>query len=48
MSASQHYTAQEYLPLFADKARANISGWGIGFCSGVSPAKTICSSPTAG
>jgi predicted glutamine amidotransferase len=31
MSAGQHYTAQEYLPLFADKARANMSGWGIGF-----------------
>ena len=31
MSAGQHYTAQDYLPLFADKARANMSGWGIGF-----------------
>jgi hypothetical protein len=31
MSAGQHYTAQEYLPRFADKARANMSGWGIGF-----------------
>ena len=31
MSAGQHYTAQDYLPLFADKSRANISGWGIGF-----------------
>src|SRR4030042_4476775 len=31
MSSGQHYTAQEYLPLFADKSRANISGWGIGF-----------------
>ncbi len=31
MSSGQHFTAQEYLPLFADKARANISGWGIGF-----------------
>jgi predicted glutamine amidotransferase len=31
MSAGQHYTAQEYLPLFADKSRANFSGWGIGF-----------------
>jgi len=31
MSAGHHYTAQEYLPLFADKARANMSGWGIGF-----------------
>ena len=31
MTAGQHYTAQEYLPLFADKSRANISGWGIGF-----------------
>ena len=31
MSAEQHYTAQEYLPLFADKARDNMSGWGIGF-----------------
>jgi len=31
MSAGQHYTAQEYLPLFADKSRDNYSGWGIGF-----------------
>lgn len=31
MSAGHHYTAQEYLPPFADRARANISGWGIGF-----------------
>jgi hypothetical protein len=31
MSAGSHYTAQDYLPLFADKARANMSGWGIGF-----------------
>lgn len=31
MSAGQRYTAQEYLPPFADRARANISGWGIGF-----------------
>jgi predicted glutamine amidotransferase len=31
MSAGQHYTAQDYLPLFADKARDNMSGWGIGF-----------------
>ncbi len=31
MSAGQDYTAQEYLPVFADKSRDNISGWGIGF-----------------
>jgi len=31
MTAGQHYTAQDYLPPFADRARANISGWGIGF-----------------
>ncbi len=31
MSAGHHYTAQEYLPPFADRARENISGWGIGF-----------------
>ena len=31
MSAGQRYTAQDYLPLFADKARENMSGWGIGF-----------------
>ncbi len=31
MSAGQNYTAQEYLPVFADKSRDNISGWGIGF-----------------
>ena len=31
MSAGQHYTAQDYLPLFGGKARDNMSGWGIGF-----------------
>ena len=31
MSAGQNYTAQDYLPRFADKARDNMSGWGIGF-----------------
>jgi len=31
MSAGQNYTAQDYLPVFADKSRTNISGWGIGF-----------------
>ncbi len=31
MSAGHHYTAHEYLPPFADRARENISGWGIGF-----------------
>ena len=34
MSAGQDYTAQEYLPVFADKSRDNISGWGIGFFRG--------------
>jgi predicted glutamine amidotransferase len=31
MSAGQNYTAQAYLPRFADKARASISGWGLGW-----------------
>ena len=31
MSGTQRYTAQEYLPPFADRSRDNISGWGIGF-----------------
>lgn len=31
MSAGQSYTAGEYLPLFAEKGRKNIHGWGIGF-----------------
>jgi len=31
MSAGHHYTAQEYLPPFAEGARENINGWGIGF-----------------
>jgi len=26
----QHYTAQDYLPLFGGKARSNMRGWGIG------------------
>jgi hypothetical protein len=30
-SAGHNYTAREYLPVFAEKARENISGWGIGF-----------------
>jgi len=34
MSAGHNYSAQEYLPPFTDKARANISGWGIGFFRG--------------
>ena len=34
MSAGQNYTAQDYLPVFADKSRTNISGWGIGFFRG--------------
>lgn len=31
MSSGENYTAQEFLPVFADKSRDNISGWGIGF-----------------
>ena len=31
MCAGHHDTAQDYLPVFADKSRANMSGWGIGF-----------------
>jgi predicted glutamine amidotransferase len=31
MSAGHRNTAHEYLPPFADRARSNISGWGIGF-----------------
>ena len=31
MSVVQHYTAQDYLPLFAAKTRSSMSGWGIGF-----------------
>jgi len=31
MSSGENYTAQMYLPVFADKSRDNISGWGIGF-----------------
>jgi predicted glutamine amidotransferase len=31
LSAGHNYTAQDYLPIFAEKARENMSGWGIGF-----------------
>jgi predicted glutamine amidotransferase len=31
LSAGVNYTAQEYLPVFAEKGRQNMSGWGIGF-----------------
>ena len=31
LSAGYNYTAQNYLPIFAEKARENMSGWGIGF-----------------
>jgi predicted glutamine amidotransferase len=31
MSSGHHNTAQDFLPPFADKARSNIHGWGIGF-----------------
>lgn len=34
MSSGRYYTAQKYLPVFADKARDNMSGWGIGFFLG--------------
>ncbi len=31
ISAGHYYTAQEYLPVFAEKAKENMNGWGIGF-----------------
>jgi predicted glutamine amidotransferase len=31
LSAGVNYTAQQYLPIFAEKGRRNMSGWGIGF-----------------
>ncbi|MBW2580056.1 MAG: class II glutamine amidotransferase [Deltaproteobacteria bacterium] len=31
LSAGYNYTAQDYLPVFAEKARKNMNGWGIGF-----------------
>jgi len=31
ISAGHYYTAKEYLPVFAEKAKQNINGWGIGF-----------------
>ncbi len=31
LSAGYNYTAQEYLPVFAEKAKQNMNGWGIGF-----------------
>lgn len=31
LSAGANYTAQQYLPVFAEKGRRNMSGWGIGF-----------------
>ena len=31
LSAGYYYSAKEYLPVFAKKARQNMNGWGIGF-----------------
>jgi len=31
LSAGVNYTAQQYLPIFAEKGRQNMNGWGIGF-----------------
>lgn len=31
LSAGHNYTAREYLPIFAEKGRRNMNGWGIGF-----------------
>jgi predicted glutamine amidotransferase len=31
LSAGYNYTAQQYLPLFAEKGKRNMNGWGIGF-----------------
>lgn len=31
LSSGVNYTAQEYLPIFAEKSRNNMNGWGIGF-----------------
>ena len=31
LSAGYNYTAQDYLAVFAEKARQNMNGWGIGF-----------------
>lgn len=31
ISAGYNYTAQEYLPVFAEKAKQHMNGWGIGF-----------------
>ncbi|MCU0574294.1 MAG: class II glutamine amidotransferase [Syntrophobacteraceae bacterium] len=31
LSSGVNYTAQQYLPIFAEKGKQNMSGWGIGF-----------------
>lgn len=31
ISAGYEYTPQEYLPIFAEKGKENMNGWGIGF-----------------
>jgi len=31
LSAGYNYTAQHYLPIFAEKGKKNMNGWGIGF-----------------
>lgn len=31
LSSSNDYTPHEYLPLFAEKGKGNMNGWGIGF-----------------
>jgi len=34
LSAGVNYTAQKYLPIFAEKGRQNMNGWGFGFYRG--------------
>jgi predicted glutamine amidotransferase len=34
LSAGVDYTAQQYLPIFAEKGKRNMNGWGIGFYRG--------------
>ena len=31
ISAGYNYTPQKYLPIFAQKGKDNMNGWGIGF-----------------
>ena len=47
ISAGFNYTPRQYLPLFAEKGKRNLDGWGIGFFRGAGGLKPGGSPPPA-